>query len=571
MDDFTSVAEHADGLRVKLWRGERMCLIGMDVPQPEDDFVGFSIEVKNPFSAEYVSLRNRLHFSYDRPIEQSVTGSRDYNSTQAPFQKFRWIHFPKLPKAGKYAYRVTKQHMRRDGSLVAGSSTQADIVLDLTTYDDFLDVGFTRNFASSQAYADHYGNDSKIIPARSDESLTFQKESSEVYQWLGFEAYDLIFAFLNDAVADTSIELDLFAYDLNEPDIIALLEKVGPRLRAVLDNSGSHAAAGSAESRAAKRLAASAGHANVKRTHFRCLQHNKALIAKRNGKAFKVLLGSTNFSFRGIYVQANNVLVFHASEVAELFAAAFDAAFHAPGRFNRHAIANQWHLVNVGGKPRAHFCFSPHIFPDLALNPLIGAIDQATSSVFFSIAFLYQDRSATRQAIDRLMQRNIFSYGISDKRGRLRVNKPDGSTGLVDFAHLAANAPEPFKSEWSGGGGIHEHHKFVVTDFSLSTAKVFTGSSNLCSSGEKGNGDHLVMIEDSKVATAFAIEALRIFDHLHFRSKMQEAAHSAKTQRRRQHALRLRKPPSISGRAPWFAEYYKASSQEKNDRELFSR
>jgi hypothetical protein len=40
MNDYTnSVAQGS--LTLKLWRGERMCLIGMDVANPEDDFVGF--------------------------------------------------------------------------------------------------------------------------------------------------------------------------------------------------------------------------------------------------------------------------------------------------------------------------------------------------------------------------------------------------------------------------------------------------------------------------------------------------------------------------------------------------
>ena len=82
----------------------------------------------------------------------------------------------------------------------------------------------------------------------------------------------------------------------------------------------------------------------------------------------------------------------------------------------------------------------------------------------------------------------------------------------------------PFQQEWSGGAGIHQHDKFVAADFNLPTAKVFTGSSNLSPSGETGNGDNLVMIEDPRVATSYAIEALRIFDHLHFRSNMQAAA-----------------------------------------------
>jgi hypothetical protein len=131
------------------------------------------------------------------------------------------------------------------------------------------------------------------------------------------------------------------------------------------------------------------------------------------------------------------------------------------------------------------FCFSPHKDSDLSLNPVRGAIDGANSSVLYAIAFLNQIKSGpTKEALDRLMTRPVFSYGVVDKSGGLEVRKPDGSTGLVDFEYLAAHAPEPFRSEWSGGKGINVHHKFVVTDFNQKTAKVFTGSSNLAPSGE---------------------------------------------------------------------------------------
>jgi hypothetical protein len=564
MNDFKN-SEQANGLTVKLWRGERMVLIGMDVDTPEPDLVGFSIEVRSPGSNAFVPLRNRLNFAYNKPVTEAVNGYRNYLSTEAPFQKFRWVHFPYNPQGGKYVYRVTKKHMPTDGNLVDGTSVELDIPLDMVTYDDFLDVGFTRNFASSQAYADKYKNNPNIMPPKADEGLGFQKIPGDVYEWLGFEAYQLIFGFLKEVVADNNIQLDFFAYDLNEPDIVGLLEQVGGRLRAIIDNSGSHAETSSAESKAASRLALSAGVPNVKRMHFRNLQHNKVLIAKRNGQPFKVLFGSTNFSFRGLYVQANNALVFNSPEAAALFENAFELAFTNPAAFAADPISTQWHLVQADGKPPVHFCFSPHDSSDLSLNPVGAAIDQATSSVFFAIAFLNQIASGpTRDAINRLMSKQVFSYGIVDKVGGLEVKKPDGSIGLVDFEYLSKHAPEPFKSEWSGGAGIHEHHKFVVTDFSLPTAKVFTGSSNLSPSGETGNGDNLVMIEDPRVATAYAIEAIRVFDHLHFRSRMQESQGGQKD------SLTLKKPTKISGEPAWFEDFYQTGSQAENDRILFS-
>ena len=536
-----------------------MVLIGMDVDNPEEDFVGFSIEVQSPGSVGFSALRNRLAFSYPKSDAiKAVNGYRNYPSTEAPFQKFRWIHFPYEPKSGGYTYRVTKQHMKGDRSLYSGLSITLDISLDSVVYDGFLDVGFARNFASSQAYADKYGNNAAIIPENKADGLDFKKVKGDVYQWLGFEAYDLIFGFLNDVAADETLELDFFAYDLNEPDIVALLEKIGPRLRAVIDDSADHKSDDSAESQATARLVRSAGEDRVVRMHFSGLQHNKVLIAKRNGTPVKVLHGSTNFSFRGIYIQANNVLVFYSPEVAAYFEQVFELAFSNPKKFNAQPIATQWHVVHTPDRPTVHLAFSPHADAELSLSPVGAAIDQASSSVFFSIAFLNQTTSGpVREAIDRLEDKTVFSYGISDKRG--------GSLGIVDFEFLSKHTPPPFKTEWDGGNGIHEHHKFVVTDFNLPSAKVFTGSSNLSVSGEQKNGDNLVMIEDQRVATAFAIEALRVFDHLHFRAKMQAAKLADDSA-----ALTLSLPQSLSGKPAWFDRFYEEGSQPEKDRRLFS-
>jgi hypothetical protein len=97
---------------------------------------------------------------------------------------------------------------------------------------------------------------------------------------------------------------------------------------------------------------------------------------------------------------------------------------------------------------------------------------------------------------------------------------------------------------------------------------VFTGSSNLAPSGESGNGDHLLMIEDPKIATAYAIEALRVFDHLHFRSTLQDT--TGMTRAGEEGGADLRKPRAISGKAAWFEAYYVVGSQKMKDRQLFA-
>ena len=585
MDEFSASASKPN-FTMKVWRGERMCLVAFDVGAPEPDLVGFAIECKPPGAKRFSPLLNRLAFSYDEPVSTAVTGDRLYSSKKAPFQKFRWVHFPFEPKVGLYTYRGTKMHMPSDNVLKAGSSITLQISLDPVTYAGFVDVGFTRGFASSQAFRDRFPKDADIdvigktiIPSRADDGLAFSKRPGDIYRWMGFEAVDLIFGMLDEAVADPAITLDVFAYDLNEPDIVARLEQLGPRLRVIVDDStaksktgvvSGHGIGASNESEAAARLAVTAGADHVRRTHFSGLQHHKVFIASRAGVPFRVLAGSTNFSFRGLYIQSNNALVFTDEGIAALYKQAFEAAFINPGGFKQLELAKKWQLapVNASNVP-VHVCFSPHASSALPLNPVRGAIEQASSSVFYAVAFLNQLKSGpTKEAFDRLIERPIFSYGLSDKAGGLEIIKPDGSVGLVDFAYLAKNAPEPFKSEWSGGQGINVHHKFVVTDFNLPTAKVFTGSSNLAPSGEGGNGDHLLMIEDPRIATAYAIEALRVFDHLHFRSTLQ--ATTGMTTPAKKAALTLRKPRAITGKAAWFESYYVAGSQKMKDRQLFA-
>lgn len=588
MPDFEN-RKDKDGFVCKLTRGERTTLLGFDVDHPEDDFVGFAIEVKNPGEADFIPLRNRLAFSYDQPAGTAVTGARAFPTTEAPIQKFRWIDFPPQGRDGNYRYRVTKMHMPRDNVLTKGTSLQVDIDHAEVTYDGLVDIGFTRNFASSQAYAQTFHNAADIIPAKSEDGIDFVKPDlrapwgESVYDWLGFEARRLIFDFLDTATADPGVTLDVMAYDLNEPDIIGRLERLGSRLRIIVDDSPpDHNEPTSSESRAFKRFKSSAGGAAVKRTHFSGLQHNKVFIQRRGGVVEKVLCGSTNFTFRGLYIQANNVLVFHSPEVGALFGTMFDLAFVDPSGFRDSPFARTWHLVDHRPGPRFQLCFSPHKNTDLSLSPVGAAIEQATSSVLYSIAFLGQTtKGPTRETLDYLIKKPLFSYGTVDQRGGLQLKKPDGSLGVVDFKFLGANAPEPFASEWSGGKGRNIHNKFVVTDFDLPTAKVFTGSSNLSPSGESKNGDHLIMIEDRKIAAAYAIEAIRIFDHLHFRNRMEEAKSgkapkrgrrkkpSAATTRRK---LQLQKPVAISGaEAGWFDRFYKPDSQALRDRKLFSR
>src|SRR5205085_698755 len=142
-----------------------------------------------------------------------------------------------------------KMHMKDNGTLVKGTSLELDIMLDPVTYHGFLDVGFTRGFASSQAFLDKFPPGTnmnemgpKIIPADATEGLGFKKAASPagLYEWMGFEARDLIFDLLDEAVVDTTLNVEMFVYDFNEGEILDRLKRLGGRLRIIMDDSKDH-------------------------------------------------------------------------------------------------------------------------------------------------------------------------------------------------------------------------------------------------------------------------------------------------------------------------------------------
>ena len=196
------------------------------------------------------------------------------------------------------------------------------------------------------------------------------------------------------------------------------------------------------------------------------------------------------------------------------------------------------------------------------LEKIAVDVDTATSSVLYSLAFLYQTGGVLADAIKRITNKaGILVYGISDKPvGGLDVLDPDGNPVPVSPENLAAGLPSPFKEEPKGGGGNRMHHKFVVVDFDTPAARVWLGSHNFSGSADKNNGENLLLFKDQRIATAYAVEALRIYDHYAFRVSAQATAEGVKP---------LKRPPRAAGEVAWWEKFYSEPARVR-DRELFS-
>jgi phosphatidylserine/phosphatidylglycerophosphate/cardiolipin synthase-like enzyme len=547
-----------DGLTVKVYRGDGSALLAFNLDKGQTkSLAGFAIKRTAP-DGKSVYLPNRLHFTGVVTSDTKAEDIGGHPSNEAPLQKFRWIDIPEEMQPGEFKYEVTAMQFDKGGKLKEGPSVAVELEIEPRKLGRF-EFGYTRGYLSSQAYTDLFKN-APIRPAT--KAIAYNTKSFvKQYEWLGYHARKLVFDFVDECVKDKSITVDLFAYDLDEPDFMVAMQKLGKRLRAYLDNAPLHTKPGALEIDAHKLLVKSAGAANVKQGHFQRFAHNKVMIQKKNGKPVKVLTGSANFSVRGLYVQANNILVFDDPQTAGLYSTYFDQVFTDASKYASSDFAKGWHDVTADGFPKFSVCFSPHKKATASLQRVADAIQAAKSSVIFAVMELAGGGTVMDDLKSLPAKKKMFSYGMTQTSGGIKVYKPGEAEGIiVPFAYLKGKVPPPFQDEYSGGAGIVIHDKFVVVDFNGDNPVVFTGSSNLAAGGEQQNGDNLLAIYDPAVASAYAVEAIRLIDHYHFRAQMKTTDASS--------PLCLQGPDAKGPK--WWEPYYDPKNIYFQERALFS-
>lgn len=570
---------------LKVHRGDGMVLLGMNWREgkPPRNFVGFAIEFREPDSDKFWAIRNRIGF----PGQRKKFSDPSIETTKAPIQKFRWMHFPgNAEKPGKFTYRVTPMFMDDGGALSSGEPQTAALALMRETHPGQLNVAFTRGFVSSQAFVQRFAPDKKLstlVPDSADEGLVFKAthaKAEEAHAWMGFEARSLIHEVLDEAIKKKA-DVRAIAYDLNLPEVLTRFEKLKSRLKIIIDDSagtgGGHKAPDSQESKSAARLRKSSGKDNVKRQHMANLQHHKSIAVRGKG-VNKVIFGSTNFTWRGFYVQSNNAVVVNSKKAVDDYFKAFEDYFGADSAkdFKASKAPDGWHRLGITGL-NAQVGYSPHNADNGLLSDVGKDIGKAKSCVLFSLAFLGQTKKGPiGPALGKqIKSKKVHTLGIADanvKAGNLGVEvlSPDNKRRVVRSSALTGGAPAPFSTEpsgLSGSSGQHRgtrmHHKFVVIDFDTADARVYFGSYNFSEPADQSNGENLVFIKDRTVATSYMIEAVRLYDHYRFRTAQEDAKGKGRK------VLELKLPPAKPSDKPWWQKDWDDPTR-KRDRELFA-
>lgn len=519
------------------------------------NLAGFTISCQPPGQAPYY-LFNELQF--EDPSKHAQIPTEQPNSTaNAPIQKYRWTHVPGTnhqglnPAVGNYRYTVTPRFFDASQAMKPlDGSLSASVTVPVGPFKkDSLTLGFTRGYMQSEAYAHHFGKTTPIQPAGKPLQFNTSAQAgtnngqvvtyAEIYAWMGFTARQQIFAVLNSVLNDQSLHLDMFAYDLDEPDIVKILLQLAAqgRVSIILDNSKDHHNTSNSkpEDQFTTLFTQQAkAPAVIERGCFNRYSHDKILIVSKNGSPMQVLTGATNFSVSGLYVNANHVLFFDDATVAKQYAEVFAESWKvlklfpkqsakAAAAFAGTPLAKTPFDDHPPTVPQVSVTFAPHTEPDAMniLNALVARIEKegktTNGSVLFAVMQLTGGTNPVYDALnDAHATESFFSYGISDEPKGIYLYSPRSKAGvLVTSRPSKVTLPPPFGQVPSPPG--HEiHDKFVVCGLNGTDPVVYCGSSNLATGGEEANGDNLLEIHDADVATAFAIEALLLVDHYAF-------------------------------------------------------
>jgi phosphatidylserine/phosphatidylglycerophosphate/cardiolipin synthase-like enzyme len=588
------------------YRGDAKTLLAFNLTDKKSskNLAGFTIQCQPKGQAPYY-IQNQLRF--ETPGDHAQDPKEPANSSiNAPIHKFRWLHIPgsvhqgTKPFLGEYVYTVTPRYFENKSLQPLDPTLSASVTVTVDGFEKKgLELGFTRGFTQSQAFVRHFGLKAHIKPNGADLLFDTSQESGtnaqgvkftyqDEYEWLGFTARAKIFDLLNNVLQNKNLSVDVFAYDLNEPDVIDILLKLGKqkRLRIILDNASLHhnAAKPKPEDQFEKLFIKAAGKSQIKRGKFGNFAHDKVFVVSNKSGPTKVLTGSTNFSVTGLYVNSNHVIIFNDPAVAKAYADVFDETWNDDVK--RPAfLKSKWSSAPVSFSskltPKTTITFSPHqtAYATTILSDVVKRIKQegkkakSVGSVLFAVMQINKGGGPVYPALNTLHNdQNIFSYGISDTPKGISLFPIGKKTGvLVTGKPVNTQLPPPFNQVPSVGLGHQVHHKFVVCGFNGDDPVVFCGSSNMALGGEEKNGDNLLAIYDGDVATAFAIEALSLVDHFDF---LDRTAKGPKAKKSKKPAALKQNAAATAGwflstDDKWAAKYFDPKDLHFVDRQLF--
>lgn len=444
-------------------------------------------------------------------------------------------------------------------------------------------AAFNNGVLSTQWLAHAMRDTLKEEPTKDNLMKEIQNPKSQIRDYLAGDLPDLmedIFSRL-----DKGGDIYLALYELTDPFLAGLIKKYAGKVHLILSNTGmdKDTSKWDDENAPIRTELRGAGLAEMYDRMFNSdehIGHNKfAVYVDANRVPQAVLSGSTNWTPNGLCAQSNNAFLIESKDVAGQYLTywndikADNAAFKTPsplsaattnaqGAALRAANAQPldailmedkwalrvWRSPNTPEKTKPK---NPPAPPDIA--EIYGLMGQAKKAIFFAV-FLPGMKGATsiiEEAI-ALAEKNpgLMVYGTisaamampnyvspEDEKaaGGAKVKQP--SIYEKDRVHIVlasaiskGDAVGDFESELLSAGNAIIHDKIMAIDPVSDESVVVSGSHNLGYKASYANDDNLIVVRrNQKLAQAYAVHILDLYDHYRFRAVQADRAETGQT------------------------------------------
>lgn len=557
----------ANGVTVKGYAGSTGVLLAFNLENDSarHGLLGFAIERREGNQNKYRWLCGMLDF----PNHPHDPGE-PIDTNKAPIQKFRWSDYAVHPNTD-YSYRVhpvygDPDHLDvRPGPEIKLHTTPWDIAT-LIQQSDQHHVLFNRAAAASQAFARKFGNEKEKIDAALKKSKNKKGKKSvpelspEALAWLSRGVKEGIVDFIAEA-KDETYALDIAIYQYELEDIVDAVNAAAND-RNVNVRLIYHAKPNDPQTaknvKSVKELDKSC---KVGRKTSAIFHHKFIVLSKMEDekrKPIAVLAGSTNFTFNGVFCQANDIHLCTDPEIAQKYLEQFEHIFTSEDVKETSQRDTEQNVLDPGAQEQVGFS------PRKGLTDItcfVSLINSARQDVLFSTAFNMD--AGIYDALSGHPHDSILRYGIQDKASKITGVHADRTAEFEAAAFLPEGLEGWLHEHRVPGqtGNILIHTKAILIDFTSDSPIIINGSHNYSDPASKANDENYMIIRgNTDLADVFGCEILRVYDGYRFRYVEASATKNGKKP----------KPVHLTPDDSWTNDYYDPGKLKYADRVVFS-
>lgn len=453
-------------------------------------------------------------------------------STNWPIQKYQWTDYMAKP-GDRLAYRVLAMVGPDKANLTPDQASASDWTPEITlthTMSAGIEVVFNRGIVAAQWVSRRLGTtDHKLQNAKLEEVIATPGDPFREY--LSGPLGERLFALLETA-AKKRQHVYAVLYELDDPQLIAALAKLGMRAHVVLAN-GSVKKKGEDQNEAARKELRGKVDLHNRMTSPRALGHNKFLVVcDRGQKPRWVWTGSQNWTETGLCTQANNSVLIDDPQLAQEYRDQWDLLRDA-------GDATPQTLRDSNSQPRDHAVGSAQA--RLWFTPTAGRVDLADAQQIIkgakrAVLFLMFNPGPRETLLNtiielsraggtasRLYIRGVVNQDPSTTKTPVELfdqrNRDKADYGVV----LPAAIDEPTKFFTNELKKLDRafamvHSKVIIVDPIGPKPVVLTGSHNLGPKASGTNDENLLMIRDApEVAGAYATNIMAVYNQYRWR------------------------------------------------------